>query len=261
MSNGRLYFTEYDAGLIGEIILEPKVVGDAVAVERINYQAGKTACTGALVYDDRVSGLRPLLLMSPNWLGVGTIPSNVPTTICGSKYAIFVADMYGDGKYRRPARSRPLPIAIRADALERRRRIAAALDALLSEGTKRKIGDLKRQAAVGFCFGGGNVLELARAGADLQAVICLHGDLLTPLPARRGDIKAAICVMHGAKDPVVPKHDRDIFEAEMEAAGAKWQMSIFGGLLHSFCEAESDVPGIACFDPGAARQCYRMMTK
>ncbi len=231
-----------------------------MAVEQINYQAGKTACTGALVYDDRVSGLRPLLLMSPNWLGVSDDSVKRAETIAGSKYVIFVADMYGDGKIAAgPAEAGPLANAIRADALERRRRIAAALDALRSESAKRKIGDLKRQAAVGFCFGGGNVLELARAGADLQAVICLHGDLLTPLPARPGDIKAAICVMHGAKDPVVPKHDRDIFEAEMEAAGAKWQMSIFGGLLHSFCEAESDVPGIACFDPGAARQCYRMI--
>ncbi len=65
------------------------------------------------------------------------------------------------------------------------------------------------------------------------------------MPAKTGDIKAAICVMHGANDPVVPKKDRDIFEAEMEGAGAKWQMLVFGGLLHSFCEAESDVPGIA----------------
>ncbi|MGA9083284.1 MAG: dienelactone hydrolase family protein, partial [Pseudolabrys sp.] len=177
-----------------------------------------------------------------------------------SKYVAFVADMYGGGKIPAgPPEAGPLANALRADGLERRRRIAAALDALRSESAKRKIGDFKCQAAVGFCFGGGNVLELARAGADLQAVICLHGDLLTPLPAKPGDIKAAICVMHGAKDPVVPKRDRDVFEAEMEAAGAKWQMSIFGGLLHSFCEAESDVPGIACFDPGAARQCYRMI--
>jgi dienelactone hydrolase len=231
-----------------------------VAVERINYQAGKIACTGALVYDDHVTGPRPLLLMSPNWLGVSDDSIKRAATIAGSKYVIFVADMYGGGKILAgPPEAAPLANALRADALERRRRIAAALDALRSESAKRKIGDLKRQAAVGFCFGGGNVLELARTGADLQAVICLHGDLLTSLPAKPGDIKAAICVMHGAKDPVVPKHDRDVFEAEMEGAGAKWQMSIFGGLLHSFCEVESDVPGIACFDPGAARQCYRMI--
>jgi dienelactone hydrolase len=231
-----------------------------VTVERIDYQAGETACTGALVYDDRVSGPRPLLLMSPNWLGVSEDSIKRAATIAGSKYVVFVADMYGGGKIPAgPPEAGPLANALRADGLERRHRIAAALDALRSESVKRKIGDLNRQAAVGFCFGGGNVLELARAGADLQAVICLHGDLLTPLPAKPGDIKAAICVMHGAKDPVVPKHDRDVFEAEMEAAGAKWQMSIFGGLLHSFCEVESNVPGIACFDPGAARQCYRMI--
>ena len=138
-------------------------------------------------------------------------------------------------------------------------RIAAALETLRSESTKRKIGDLKRQAAVGFCFGGGNVLELARTGADLQAVICLHGDLLTPRPAKPGDIKAAICVMHGAKDPVVPKHDRDVFEAEMEAAGAKWQMSGLRRPAAFVLRSRIRRARIACFDPGAARQCYRMI--
>ena len=231
-----------------------------MAFERINYKAGEIACTGALVYDDSVSVPRPLLLMAPNWLGVSDDSIKRAAGIAGSKYIVFVADMYGGGKTPAgPPEAGPLANGLRADAPERRRRINAALETLRGESIKRKIGDLKRQAAVGFCFGGGNVLELARAGADLQAVICLHGDLMTSLPAKPGDIKAAICVMHGAKDPVVPKHDRDVFEAEMEAAGVKWQMSIFGGLLHSFCEAESDVPGIARFDPGAARQCYRMV--
>jgi dienelactone hydrolase len=81
------------------------------------------------------------------------------------------------------------------------------------------------------------------------------------MPSKKGDIKAAVCVMHGAADPAVPKADRDTFEAEMEAAGAKWQMTVFGHLLHSFTEEESNVPGIAQFDPGAARQCYAMVDK
>jgi dienelactone hydrolase len=231
-----------------------------VAVERINYQAGEIGCTGALVYDDSANGPRPLLLMAPNWLGVSDDSIRRAAAIAGSKYVAFVADMYGGGKIPAgPQEAGSLANGLRADAPERRRRITAALNTLRSESAKRKIGDPKRQAAVGFCFGGGNVLELARGGAALQAVICLHGDLLTPLPAKPRDVKAAVCVMHGAKDPVVPKRDRDVFEAEMEAAGVKWQMSIFGGLLHSFCEVESDLPGIACFDPGAARQCYRMI--
>jgi len=231
-----------------------------VTVERIDYQAGNVACNGALVYDGSVSGRRPLLLMAPNWLGVSEDAIERAATMAGSKYVAFVADMYGGGKIASgPPEAMPLANGLRADAPERRRRIAGALEALRRESDKRNIGDLKRQAAVGFCFGGGNVLELARTGSDIRAVVCLHGDLLTSLPAKTGDIKAALCVMHGAKDPVVPKKDRDTFEAEMEAAGAKWQMTIFGGLLHSFCEVESDAPGIACFDPGAARQCYAMI--
>jgi dienelactone hydrolase len=235
-------------------------LGEAVTVERISYQAGNAACSGALVYDGSAKGPRPLMLMAPNWLGVTEYAIKRAAAMAGSKYVAFIADMYGGGKVPSgPPEAMPLANALRADAPERRRRIGAALDTLRSESGKRNIGDLQRQVAVGFCFGGGNVLELARAGADLQAVICLHGDLLTPQPAKSGDIKAAVCVMHGAKDPVVPKKDRDIFEAEMEGAGVKWQMLLFGGLLHSFCEAESDVPGIACFDPGAAWQCYAMI--
>ena len=136
-----------------------------MAVERINYQAGNKACTGALVYDERASGPRPLLLMAPNWLGVTDDAIKRAATMAGSKYVAFVADMYGGGKIAAgPPEAMPLANALRADTPERRRRITAALETLRSESAKRKIGDLKRQVAVGFCFGGGNVLELARTG-------------------------------------------------------------------------------------------------
>jgi dienelactone hydrolase len=231
-----------------------------VKVESINYQAGSVAGKGTLIYDESTKGRRPLLLISPNWLGISEATIKRVSDMAGSKYIAFVADMYGDGKVANgPPEAAPLANGLRADAPERRRRIVAALEALCRESDKRGIGDLNRQAAAGFCFGGGNVLELARTGANLNAVVCMHGDLLTSLPAKAGDIKAAICVMHGAADPVVPKKDRDAFEAEMEASGAKWQMLVFGHLLHSFCESESNVPGIGCFDPGAARQCYNMV--
>ena len=231
-----------------------------MAVERIDYRAGNTACKGALVYDEKVSGRRPLMLISPNWLGVTEDAITRAAGIAGGKYVAFVADMYGGGRVSAgPPESVELANGLRADVPERRRRIVAALEALRSESDRRGIGDLTRQAAAGFCFGGGNVLELARAGADIKAAICLHGDLTTSLPAKPGDIKGAVCVLHGSRDPVVPKIDRDAFEAEMEAAGAKWQMLVFGGLLHSFCEIESDVPGIACYDAGAARQSYNMI--
>src|SRR5262249_41723619 len=120
-------------------------------------------------------------------------------------------------------------------------------------------GDVSRKAAVGFCFGGGNVLELARAGADVQAVVSLHGDLTSPRAAKPNDIRAALLVVHGAADPVSPKSQRDAFEHEMEAAKASWQMLTFGHLVHSFCEPEASVPGIAEHNEVAARQSYRLI--
>lgn len=231
-----------------------------MTIERIKYQAGSVSANGALIWDEKTSGRRPLLLISPNWLGMSEPTLARAARMAGSKYVVFVADMYGEGTIcNGPPEAVPLANGLRENAPERRRRIIAALEVLRAESDRRGIGDLSRQAAAGFCFGGGNVLELARAGADVKAVVSLHGDLLTSMPAKAGEIKAAVCVLHGAADPVVPRKDRETFEAEMEAAGAKWQMLVFGHLLHSFSEEESDVPGIAAFNAGAARQSFMMV--
>lgn len=233
-----------------------------MAIEKIEYQAGNTACIGRLIYDERVSGRRPLLLMAPNWLGVSEEAIRRTQMMCGDRYIGFVTDMFGGGRsLTGPDEAAPLANALRGDASERRRRIKAALDALIGESDRRGIGDSARKAAVGFCFGGGNVLELARAGADLQAVICLHGDLTTPMPAGPGDVRPALLVLHGSKDPVAPKSERDTFEAEMDAAGAKWQMLIFGGLVHSFSESEASLRGLAEYNESAARQSYRLLDR
>jgi len=233
-----------------------------VAIETIQYEAGRTACRGKLVYDERMSGLRPLLLMAPNWLGVSNEAVDRTQMICGSKYIGFVADMFGDGKsLSGPDEAAPLANALRENAPERRMRIKAALDALVGASEKRGIGDTTRKAAVGFCFGGGNVLELARTGADLQAVVCLHGDLDTPMSAKAGDVRAALLVLHGSNDPVSPKSQRDAFEAEMDAAGANWQMLTFGGLVHSFAESEANLRGLAEYNEAAARQSYRLLNE
>jgi dienelactone hydrolase len=232
-----------------------------VAIERVSYQAGGKTFIGALVYDDKVSGKRPLMLMAPNWLGVTDDAISRTEMMTGSRYVGFVADMYGDGRTSAgPPEAADLADSLRNDPAERRLRITAALAALVSESEGRGIGDATRKAAVGFCFGGGNVLELARAGADVQATVCLHGDLATKAPpARPGEIKSALLVLHGSADPVSDKSQRDAFEAEMTAAKARWQMLVFGAVVHSFCETESNVPGIAEYNEPAARQSYRLL--
>jgi dienelactone hydrolase len=225
----------------------------------IKYPMGALTAEGALIYDENVSGKRPALLMAPNWMGMTDGAIERGRLIAAGRYVVFVADMYGAGT--RPANfaeAADLANPLRADAIEQRKRIRAAFEAMIAEGEKRALID-ERRAAVGFCFGGGNVLELARDGADIAAAVSIHGDLKTALQARKGAVKAALLVAHGAPDPVAPKVDRDAFEAEMDTAGAKWQMVLFSGVLHAFTDQGADVPGVAAWDEPAARQTYALM--
>lgn len=231
-----------------------------MAVERIRYQAGGVTGHGALIWDEKVGGKRPLLLVMPNWLGVTETIIDRAAKMAGDKYVAFVACMYGEGKTcDGPAEATEWMTKVRQDRVEGRARVNAALQTMIAEAEKRGIGDSSKKAAVGFCFGGGNVLELARSGAELDAVVSLHGDLATTMPAKKGDIKTAVFVIHGTKDPVSGKADRDALETEFDGAEANWQILDFGGRLHSFTEEEANMPGVAEYNAGAAHQTYRML--
>jgi dienelactone hydrolase len=225
-------------------------------VEPIKYALGSINFDGALVYDEAAKGPRPALLMAPNWLGATPAAIDRARLLAADRYVVFVVDMYGNG--RRASgfeEAAALANPLRADPRETRRRVRAAFDTMVTEAGRRSLID-HRRAAIGFCFGGGNVLELARSGADIHAAISVHGDLKTEAPAAKGVVKAALLVLHGAPDPVVPKADRDAFEREMDAAGAKWEMVVFSGILHAYTDQGADVPGIAKYDEPAVRQSY-----
>lgn len=226
--------------------------------ETITYAAGSQRFAGVLVHDE-AAGRRPAILMSPNWLGVTPAAVERAKLLAGFGYTVFIADMYGEN--RRPngfAEAPSFAEPLRADAPEARRRIRAAYDAMVKEGGARGL-ITDKHAAVGFCFGGGNVLEFARDSADVAAVVAIHPDLTTALAAKPGAVKANLLAVIGAPDPVVPKAHRDAFEEEMNAAGAKWQMLVLSGLLHAYTDVGLDVPGVAKYDEPGARQSYRLM--
>ena len=129
---------------------------------------------------------------------------------------------------------------------------------MIKEAAARGLGEGNRRAAIGFCFGGHNVLDLARAGADVAAVVSVHGVLATSMPAKRGDVKAAILVLHGAADPISPKADRDSFEAEMDAAGARWYQLIFSNVVHNYTDPSADWLPVAKYDEPATRHGYAL---
>jgi dienelactone hydrolase len=230
-----------------------------VKVESIKYSVSGLACSGELVYDDSVKTQRPLLLVAPNWLGVTKDVIERAKTLASTRYVAFVADMFGEGKGPMGTEN-PMDFLkpLIEDAAETRRRIVAAFETMTKEATARGLGDAKRRAALGYCFGGSNVIELARAGADVQAVVSVHGVLATPAPAKKGDIKAAILVLHGAADPISPKAHRDMFEAEMDATGARWYALTFGNVVHAYTDVGVNNPPVAVYNEPATRHGYAL---
>lgn len=222
----------------------------------IPYEIDGQKFEGALVAPRR-RRKHPGLIMAPNWFGVTADAVRRAGIFSELGYVVLVPDLYGAG--HRPTNmdeAAALANPLRADALKVRGRMLRALDVLESEGAKRKLLAPEGRGALGFCFGGGNALELARSGAPIQAAISIHGDLETALPATSNDIKAAILVLHGEADPVAPKQHRDSFEAEMNGAAAAWQMVVFGGVLHAYTDEGVDAPPIARYDAYAAKQTY-----
>jgi dienelactone hydrolase len=230
-----------------------------VKIEPIKYSVSGLGCRGELVYDDSVDTQRPLLLVAPNWLGVTKDVIERAKTLAGTRYVTFVADMFGEGKGPKGTEN---PMEFLKPFIEDvglcRDRIVAAFETMTKEATARGIGDAKRRAALGYCFGGSNVIELARAGADVQAVVSVHGVLATPAPAKKGDIKAAILVLHGAADPISPKAHRDMFEAEMDATGARWYALTFGNVAHAYTDVGVNNPPVAVYSEPATRHGYAL---
>ena len=240
------------AGLVG-------VADAAVVVKPVPYVIDGEAFEGLLIYDDAVTTPRPGLLMVPNWLGVTEESAKKAARAAGDKYVVFMADMYG--KAVRPTNADEAKAAatlVRSDRPLMRKRAQAALEVLKAQ-TAQVALDVSRLGAIGFCFGGGSVLELARSGADLKGFVSFHGNLDTPNPRDAQNIKAPVLVLHGADDPAVPQEQVDGFIAEMKAAKADWQLVSYGGAVHSFTSPVANMPGRNEYHPVVAARAFRAM--
>jgi dienelactone hydrolase len=173
----------------------------------------------------------PGVLVVPSWLNVNESICRRAVRLAELGYAGFVADLFGTGVRPKPPQ---LPQEVVApflnDRLLLRQRLFAGLKAL----QHRPECDRDRIAAVGYCLGGCGALELARAGARLRGVVCLHGMLSAPVPAQPRAVVAKILVLHGDDDPLGPFDQLAAFRNEMRSAEANWEIDIYGGARHSF---------------------------
>ena len=230
-----------------------------VVVKSVPYEIDGQPFEGKLIYDDAVTEQRPGLLMVPNWMGVTDASAEKAARAAGDKYVVFMADMYG--KNIRPSNAdeaKQAATTVRSDRALMRKRAQAAVEVLKAQ-TSQVALDTTKLGAIGFCFGGGTVLELARSGAPLKAFVSFHGNLDTPNPADANNIKAPVLVLHGADDPAVPQAQVDGFVAEMKATKVDWQLVSYGGAVHSFTNPQANTPGSNQYHPLVAARAFKAM--
>ncbi len=207
----------------------------ALHTETVAYKDGEVELEGFLAYDDAREGKLPGVLVFHEWKGLNEYAKKRATMLAQLGYVAFAADMYGKGvKAETHEEAAKLSSLYKEDRSLMRNRAKAALDFLASY--ERVNSD--HIAAMGYCFGGTTVLEMARAGFGLKGVVSFHGALDTPIPANPGDIKAKVLVFHGADDEFVNAHVPAFME-EMKKSGADWQFVSFGGAVHSFTVPEA----------------------
>jgi dienelactone hydrolase len=224
--------------------------------EDITYRDDALEMTGFAAYDDSTTAKRPGILVVHEAWGLGTHAMDRARRLAGLGYVALAADLYGDRKQATDIPSvMELIKDLRSDPAMLRKRAGSALAALAALPQV----DTSKLAAIGFCFGGTTVLELARGGYDLKGVVSFHGALETGTPATQGAVKAKVLVCTGADDPMIPLPTVVAFEDEMRKAGADWQVITYGGTLHSFTNPSPVSNEGAAYNESADRRSWTAM--
>jgi len=230
----------------------------AIQTKTVEYKQGDTTLEGVLVYDDAVKGKRPGVLIVHQWLGITEYEKTRATMLAKLGYVAFCADIYGKGV--RPKDTKEAGVEATKYKTDRAL-LRARVNAGLAEFKKSELVDPKRIAAIGYCFGGTTVLELARSGAEIGGVVSFHGGLDSPTPADGKNIKCKVLACHGADDPFVPAKDLTAFESEMRDHKVDWQLISYGGAVHSFTQpmAGNDNSKGAAYNESADRRSWEAM--
>ena len=230
----------------------------AVRTEAVEYKHGNVVLEGYMAWDDAIQGKRPAVLVTHEWWGLSDYAKMRARQLAQLGYVAFALDMYGKGVMADNAqKAGELAGALRKDRTLMRERAKAGLDVLL----KHPLTDARRVAAIGYCFGGGVSLELARSGADLAGVVSFHGNLDTPNPADAKNIKGRVLVLHGAEDPSVPMKQVNDFMDEMRQAKVDYQINMYGGAVHAFTNpaAGNDPARGAAYNASADHRSWEAM--
>ncbi len=208
----------------------------AIREQLIEYRDGATVLEGFFCHDDARPGPLPAVLINHAWSGRDEFVERKARRLAWHGYAAFALDMYGQGKRGETTEQcQALMTPLVQDRKLLLRRITTGLETLRALPQV----DARRVAAMGFCFGGLCVLDLARSGADVRGVVSFHG-LLKPSGLPAAQVRAKVLALHGYDDPMAPPEDVLAFAKEFTAAGADWQLHAFGHTLHAFTHPQAN---------------------
>ncbi|MEO5712094.1 MAG: dienelactone hydrolase family protein [Luteolibacter sp.] len=231
----------------------------ALVEKTVTYEQAGATLEGFHVYDDAVAGKRPAVLVIHQWTGLTEYEKRRSRMLAELGYNVFAADIYGKGIRPQPPEAGKEAGKYKGDRTLFRARIMAALE-LLKADDRTQPGKI---AAIGYCFGGTGVLELARSGADVKGVVSFHGslDAAPDMAAQAGKIPAKILVLHGAADPFAPAEQVTGLEKELTDAKADWQVVLYSGAVHSFTQKEAgdDASKGAAYNEAADRRSWAAM--
>ncbi|NJD05638.1 MAG: dienelactone hydrolase family protein [Methylococcaceae bacterium] len=229
----------------------------AVVTRPVEYHHGSVRLQGLLSWDDAWAAPRPAVLVSHAWIGRDPFACGKAQDLTKLGYVGFALDMYGDGRTGSgPEENARLMQPFMEDRVLLQGRIGAALNAARAQPEV----DPSRVAAIGFCFGGLCVLDLARSGADLGGVVSFHGLLSPPGNTAGRQIGAKVLVLHGYEDPLAPAGQLTALASELTEAGADWQIHAYGGTLHAFTNPRANDPAFGTvYKEIAARRSWQAM--
>ena len=208
-----------------------------IQTKEIEYKEGKTVCRGFIAYDTACAQPKPCVLIAHDWTGRSEAFCEKAKQLAHEGYVGFAIDMFGDAKL---GQTNDEKMALITPLMADRNKLAARILAAYTTALALPAVDNAKIAAIGYCFGGLCVLDLARVGADLKGVVSFHGLLSPPVSSVCEKIRAKVLVLHGYDDPMVPPSQVNQFAEEMTMKNVDWQIHMYGHTQHAFTNPQAN---------------------
>lgn len=218
-------------------VVLPFTLQAEVITKEVNYSDGETTMKGYITYDDRIKGKRPGIIVVHEWWGHNDYAKKRARMLAELGYSAIALDMYGNGKTAsHPKDAGMFSGEVKKNMAVAEKRFMAAYQLLQKQDHVAK----DKISAIGYCFGGGIVLEMARRGVDLDGVVSFHGSLGTKEEAKKGKVKAKMLVLNGEADPFVKPEAIEAFKKEMKAAQVDFKFMNYANAKHAFTNPGAD---------------------